>query len=291
MRRRPSRSCARAFLHEAASSVTIADTSISMTARRTRASAAGSPDAMRPVAECDIVMQLCRADGSVRRTEYSRFRETRLTASTACVHLPIISCQYICARIILQFGLYVPGAQRPALPEGRRLLWIQPLVHRMDFYPRSRRTTYELIRPYLRSADLSQDMVLVEVDETLKRAYLPHRGVISLVVKLARGEHVEDRDGRPRQHLRRVLGARRRRRAEHRRGAGTGRAPRRSTSTSFVSPPTRARRCAPRWYAMASRSTRRSSRPPAATPRTRWSPGWRDACCTRATSPAATSSC
>src|SRR5437879_3583912 len=34
-------------------------------------------------------------------------------------------------------------------------------------------------------------MVLVEVDETLKRAYLPHKGVISLVVKLARGEHVQ----------------------------------------------------------------------------------------------------
>src|SRR4029079_14235027 len=45
--------------------------------------------------------------------------------------------------------------------------------------------------PYLRSADLGQEMVLVEVDETLKRAYLPHRGVISLVVKPARGEHVQ----------------------------------------------------------------------------------------------------
>ena len=50
---------------------------------------------------------------------------------------------------------------------------------------------FELIRPHLRAADLSQDMVLVEVDETLKRAYLPHKGVISLVVKLARGEHVQ----------------------------------------------------------------------------------------------------
>ena len=50
---------------------------------------------------------------------------------------------------------------------------------------------FELIRPHLRSADLTQDLVLVEVDETLKRAYLPHRGVISLVVKLARGEHVQ----------------------------------------------------------------------------------------------------
>src|SRR6266511_1025552 len=50
---------------------------------------------------------------------------------------------------------------------------------------------FELLRPHLRAADLSQDMVLVEVDEKLKRAYLPHKGVISLVVKLARGEHVQ----------------------------------------------------------------------------------------------------
>lgn len=50
---------------------------------------------------------------------------------------------------------------------------------------------FELIRPHLRTTDLIQDMVLVEVDEALKRAYLPHKGVISLVVKLARGEHVQ----------------------------------------------------------------------------------------------------
>ena len=50
---------------------------------------------------------------------------------------------------------------------------------------------FELIRPHLRTADLAQDMALIEVDETLKRAYLPHKGVISLVVKLARGEHVQ----------------------------------------------------------------------------------------------------
>ena len=50
---------------------------------------------------------------------------------------------------------------------------------------------FELIRPHLRTADLNQETVLVEVDETRKRAYFPHRGVISLVVKLARGEHVQ----------------------------------------------------------------------------------------------------
>src|SRR3978361_1364227 len=50
---------------------------------------------------------------------------------------------------------------------------------------------FELIRPHLRTSDLQQEMGLVEVDETLKRAYLPHRGVISLGVTLARGEHVQ----------------------------------------------------------------------------------------------------
>ena len=50
---------------------------------------------------------------------------------------------------------------------------------------------FELIRPHLRTIDLVQDFSLVEVDETLKRAYLPHKGAISLVVKLAKGEHVQ----------------------------------------------------------------------------------------------------
>ena len=50
---------------------------------------------------------------------------------------------------------------------------------------------FELVRPHLKTVDLVQDLVLVTVGETLKRAYLPHRGVISLVVDLARGEHVQ----------------------------------------------------------------------------------------------------
>jgi CRP-like cAMP-binding protein len=50
---------------------------------------------------------------------------------------------------------------------------------------------YELVRPHLRTADLTSELVLVEAGETLKRAYLPHSGVISLVVKLAKGEHVQ----------------------------------------------------------------------------------------------------
>jgi CRP-like cAMP-binding protein len=50
---------------------------------------------------------------------------------------------------------------------------------------------FELIRPHLRTVDLVQDSVLEEVGETVRRAYLPHRGLISLVVKLAKGEHIQ----------------------------------------------------------------------------------------------------
>ncbi|MGO8913042.1 MAG: Crp/Fnr family transcriptional regulator [Bradyrhizobium sp.] len=50
---------------------------------------------------------------------------------------------------------------------------------------------FELIRPHLRIVDLAPELVLVEANETLKRAYLPHSGVISLVVRLARGDHVQ----------------------------------------------------------------------------------------------------
>jgi len=50
---------------------------------------------------------------------------------------------------------------------------------------------FELIRPHLKSVDLAQDLIIISVGETLKRAYMPHRGMISLVVDLARGEHVQ----------------------------------------------------------------------------------------------------
>ena len=50
---------------------------------------------------------------------------------------------------------------------------------------------FELIRPHLRTVDLIQDAVLAEVGQPLRRAYLPHKGLISLVVNLTRGEHVQ----------------------------------------------------------------------------------------------------
>src|SRR5262249_21977135 len=50
---------------------------------------------------------------------------------------------------------------------------------------------FELVRPHLRTVELTQEMLLVEAGDALKRAYLPHRGVISLIVNLARGERVQ----------------------------------------------------------------------------------------------------
>lgn len=69
----------------------------------------------------------------------------------------------------------------------------------MDTVPRSSNgflssllaSDFELIRRQLQTVDLVADSVLSEADDMLKRAYLPHKGVISLVVKLARGEHVQ----------------------------------------------------------------------------------------------------
>ena len=50
---------------------------------------------------------------------------------------------------------------------------------------------FELIRPHLRTVDLVQESVLIQFGQTLTRAYLPHKGVISLVVELAKGEQVQ----------------------------------------------------------------------------------------------------
>ncbi|MHC2330914.1 Crp/Fnr family transcriptional regulator [Bradyrhizobium sp. USDA 4454] len=50
---------------------------------------------------------------------------------------------------------------------------------------------FELIQPHLRTTELVADSVLVEADELLRLTYMPHKGVISLVVKLGRGERVQ----------------------------------------------------------------------------------------------------
>jgi CRP-like cAMP-binding protein len=80
---------------------------------------------------------------------------------------------------------------RPALPERQETALDSAHRSQNGFLSSLAADDFELIRPHLRTAELTQELVLVEVDEALKRAYFPHRGVISLVVKLARGEHVQ----------------------------------------------------------------------------------------------------
>jgi CRP-like cAMP-binding protein len=50
---------------------------------------------------------------------------------------------------------------------------------------------FEAIRPHLRTVELSQDRSLMELGEEVKHIYLPHGGVISLIVGLETGERVE----------------------------------------------------------------------------------------------------
>ena len=97
------------------------------------------------------------------------------------------------AKIILQFGSHASVAGRPETGSPVR----QETA--LDSAPRSPNGflaslsagDFELICPHLRTADLVQSLVVAEAGQTLKCAYLPHRGVISLVVKLAHGEHVQ----------------------------------------------------------------------------------------------------
>jgi CRP-like cAMP-binding protein len=50
---------------------------------------------------------------------------------------------------------------------------------------------FESIRPDLRTTELLQGTVLVEAGAEITRVYFPHDGVISLIVRLERGETVE----------------------------------------------------------------------------------------------------
>ena len=69
----------------------------------------------------------------------------------------------------------------------------------MDLDPRSQNAflaslgadDFEALRPHLRTVTLVQSRLLVTVGDAVTQAYLPHGGVISLVVRLAQGERVE----------------------------------------------------------------------------------------------------
>jgi CRP-like cAMP-binding protein len=50
---------------------------------------------------------------------------------------------------------------------------------------------FEAIRPHLRTVEISQECSLIELGEAITHVYLPHSGVVSLVVGFATGERVE----------------------------------------------------------------------------------------------------
>jgi CRP-like cAMP-binding protein len=50
---------------------------------------------------------------------------------------------------------------------------------------------FEAIRPHLRIVELSPERSLIQLGEAIKQVYLPHSGVVSLVVELEAGERVE----------------------------------------------------------------------------------------------------
>lgn len=50
---------------------------------------------------------------------------------------------------------------------------------------------FDLMRPHLRTIDMSFGQVLVEAGETVRRVIFPHGGIVSNMVRLQRGETVE----------------------------------------------------------------------------------------------------
>jgi CRP-like cAMP-binding protein len=50
---------------------------------------------------------------------------------------------------------------------------------------------FEAIRPNLRTVELSQERLLIEVGDAIEHVYLPHSGVVSHVVELETGDRVE----------------------------------------------------------------------------------------------------
>src|SRR6201986_471198 len=85
----------------------------------------------------------------------------------------------------------IAATQRPDLPARQEAT--------LDLSPRAANgflsalaaDDFELVRPHLKTADLLPDSVLVGAGETLRRAWLPQRGVISLIVNLSKGERVQ----------------------------------------------------------------------------------------------------
>src|ERR1700759_388772 len=85
----------------------------------------------------------------------------------------------------------IAATQRPDLPARQEAtLDVTPRTTN-GFLSALAADDFERIRPHLKPADRLAESVLVGAGDTLRRAWLPHRGVISLIVDLSKGEHVQ----------------------------------------------------------------------------------------------------
>ena len=50
---------------------------------------------------------------------------------------------------------------------------------------------FELIRPHLRTLEIRESNVLIDVGQPFRDVFIPHSGILSLVVKLMSGERIE----------------------------------------------------------------------------------------------------
>src|SRR5436189_2422962 len=123
-----------------------------------------------------------RPHGSPRRNTLSlrAERDARLASQCAvvlrCANTALI-CQF---NAYAGYRTYVSGHRLRAivLPLGWEAQMIPAPRPPNGFLASLSEHDFELLRPHLKTVDLTHELVLVEVDEAMKRAYLPHRGII-----------------------------------------------------------------------------------------------------------------
>jgi CRP-like cAMP-binding protein len=78
------------------------------------------------------------------------------------------------------------------MPEDQPSAYIDPIPRcRNKFLASLAADDFELIRPHLRTAELRQEQMLLQMGDIFRHIYFPHDGVISLVLPLSRGEVIE----------------------------------------------------------------------------------------------------
>src|SRR5262249_49366818 len=76
----------------------------------------------------------------------------------------------------------LPDTDRMMFPDQRPPNRLLQSLHAIDF---------EAIQPHLQIVDLNRESLLVEAGAPLTHVFLPHSGIVSLVVSLSEGQAVE----------------------------------------------------------------------------------------------------